>query len=326
MNIPTISAGVEAIPMIRWEAPLDDLQIGPVDAADDVADEESVVSLATRLALSLPCAGDLLEFAARPSPAAALLVRGVPIGEVGPTPPYPGAREDRWTQPELLLLAAARLLGHPIGYAPEHGGRLVQDIVPVKGSETLQVSTSSSGDLMFHTETAFHPHRPRYLLLLCLRGDPGAATTLLSVAELLAGLDAATIETLREPRFATAVDLSFLGGRRNVHGEPHCVIGGSVQDPTLLFDADLTVGLDPEACRATEAVQERIAQAHRSLVLEAGDLLVVDNARAVHGRSAYCARYDGTDRWLMRAFTVADLSPSAADRDGRIITTIFGDA
>ena len=29
-------------------------------------------------------------------------------------------------------------------------------------------------NLMFHTETAFHPHRPRYLLLLCLRGDPAA--------------------------------------------------------------------------------------------------------------------------------------------------------
>lgn len=322
MNVPTSSVGFEAIPTIGWDGPLGDLQFDPAE----LVDEESVVSIATRLALSLPCGGDLLEFAARPSPAAALLVRGVPLGEIGPTPAYPGVRDEHWTQPELLLLAAARLLGHPIGYAPEHGGRLVQDIVPVKGSETLQVSTSSSGDLMFHTETAFHPHRPRHLLLLCLRGDPGAATTLLSVTDLLAGLDAPTIETLREPRFATAVDLSFLDGRRNVHGEPHPIVGGSAQDPTLLFDADLTVGLDPGACRASEAVQERIEHAHRSLVLEAGDLLVVDNARAVHGRSAYSARFDGTDRWLMRAFTVADLSPSAPDRDGRIITTIFGDA
>ena len=46
-------------------------------------------------------------------------------------------------------------------------------------------------------------------------------------------------------------------------------------------------------------------------MLEAGDLLVVDNRRAVHGRSEFRARFDGTDRWLQRTFVVDDL---AADR------------
>ena len=41
-----------------------------------------------------------------------------------------------------------------------------------------QTSHLVDGELMFHTEAAFHPHRPRYLLLLCLRGDPAARTTL----------------------------------------------------------------------------------------------------------------------------------------------------
>ena len=35
-------------------------------------------------------------------------------------------------------------------------------------------------------------------------------------------------------------------------------------------------------------------------------------------------RYDGTDRWLLRAFVVADLAPSAGERAGRVITTVFG--
>jgi L-asparagine oxygenase len=60
------------------------------------------------------------------------------------------------------------------------------------------------------------------------------------------------------------------------------------------------------------------------VALEAGDLLVVDNAVAVHGRSPYSPRFDGTDRWLQRAFVVSDLRPSAADRHGRVITTVFG--
>ena len=57
--------------------------------------------------------------------------------------------------------------------------------------------------------------------------------------------------------------------------------------------------------------------------LRPGDLLVVDNHACIHGRSAYPARYDGTDRWLQRSFVVESLAPSAPDRRGRIIDTTF---
>ena len=78
----------------------------------------------------------------------------------------------------------ARRLGEPVGYVPEHGGRIVQNIVPTRRDADRQTSTSSRSTLMFHTETAFHPYRPRYLLLLCLRGDPAAETTMASVHDL----------------------------------------------------------------------------------------------------------------------------------------------
>ena len=58
-------------------------------------------------------------------------------------------------------------------------------------------------------------------------------------------------------------------------------------------------------------------------MLEAGDLLVVDNSVAVHGRTPFTARFDGTDRWLQRTFVVADLAASAGERDGRVIATRF---
>ncbi len=60
-----------------------------------------------------------------------------------------------------------------------------------------------------------------------------------------------------------------------------------------------------------------------SVVLEAGDLLIVDNAVAVHGpqpvHPASTAPTAGCS-----AFVVADLAPSAADRRGRVIVTEFG--
>jgi hypothetical protein len=43
------------------------------------------------------------------------------------------------------------------------------------------------------------------------------------------------------------------------------------------------------------------------VVLRPGDVLVVDNLRAVHGRRSFQARFDGNDRWLRRVSAVRDL-------------------
>jgi L-asparagine oxygenase len=269
----------------------------------------------------------LAEFGRQPRPSGALLLRGLPVGRLGATPPTPSAaaccgEKDR--ESELVLLAVARRLGEPVGYEPEHGGDLVQNIVPVATSADRQVSTSSQVELMFHTEAAFHPHRPRYLLLLCLRGDAAARTTLCSIHSALPHLAPDAIDALFEPRFRTAVDESYLHGRRNVLGPPVPVLTGERDRPAMVFDADLMVGTDEEADAALRALARIVAAHATGVVLEQGDLLVVDNAVAVHGRSPYVPRFDGTDRWLQRTFVVADLAASAAERRGRVITTAFG--
>ena len=225
---------------------------------------------------------------------------------------------------EFTLLTIARRLGQPVGYEPEHGGDLVQNIVPTETAVDRQVSTSSKVHLMFHTEAAFHPYRPRYLLLLCLRGDPSAFTTLSSIFEVLPHLASDVVEVLFQPRFRTAVDESYLHGRGNVLGAPMAVLTGDRRRPSMVFDADLMVGLDTEADDALRVLGDATSAYHTSVALEPGDLLVVDNAVAVHGRSPFEPRFDGTDRWLQRTFVVSDLAPSAADRRGRVITTHFG--
>ena len=267
----------------------------------------------------------LIDFADAADSSGATVLRGVPIGDVPATPPTPTAPTTKDLTSEMTLLTVARSLGQPVGYLPEHGGDLVQNIVPTKTNATRQTSTSSAVTLMFHTEAAFHPYRPRYLLLLCLRGDPQAATTLSSIQEVRTLLDDATWSTLFEPRFRTAVDESYLDGRVGELGPARPVLSGDRQRPSMVFDADLTHGTDPAADAALQALAEATAACNTSVVLEAGDVLVVDNTIAVHGRSPFTPRFDGTDRWLQRAFVVADLSASAADRRGRVITTTFGD-
>ncbi len=265
----------------------------------------------------------LAAFAADPGPSGMVLLRGLDVGEVPTTPPSPTAPTGKALQSELVLLAVARRLGEPVGYLPEHGGSIVQNLVPTRDAVGRQTSTSSGVDLAFHTETAFHPHRPRYLLLLCLRGDPGAATTLASIDDLLPALDDDVVAELRRPHFRTAVDESFGGSPDVPVGPARPVLDGPADDPVLCWDAELTTGETPAAAAALEALAAAVAERQRRVVLEAGDLLVVDNARCVHGRSPFTARFDGTDRWLQRSFVVEDLAPSAADRDGRVIVTDF---
>jgi L-asparagine oxygenase len=267
----------------------------------------------------------LVDFADSAHQSGALLLRGLPVGDLPPTPPTPTTPAEKDSVSEFTLLTVARRLGQPIGYEPEHGGDLIQNIVPTKAAVDRQVSTSSTVQLMFHTEAAFHPHRPRYLLLLCLRGDSAAHTTLSSIFEVLPHLPADVVDVLFQPRFRTAVDESYLDGRVNVLGAPTAVLSGNRRRPSMVFDADLMVGVDDEAEDAIRALGAATAACHTSVVLEAGDLLVVDNAVAVHGRSPFPARFDGTDRWLQRSFVVTDLITSSADRRGRVITTQFGD-
>ncbi len=266
----------------------------------------------------------LVDFADAAPQSGALVLRGVPVGSLPHTPESPTAPTVKDHVSEFVLLTVARRLGQPVGYQPEHGGDLVQNLVPTKANAHRQVSTSSGVDLMFHTEAAFHPHRPKFLLLLCLRGDANAVTTLSSIFEVLPLLPERVVETLFQPRFRTAVDESYLHGRSNVLGAPMPVLSGDRDRPTMGFDADLMVGIDEEADAALRALSAVVEQHHTGLALEAGDLLIVDNDVAVHGRSSYTPRWDGFDRWIQRSMAVTDLAPSAGERNGRVIVTHFG--
>lgn len=291
---------------------------GPVDDA----------FIAAAAAAPLPAAAEaaIAELRGGRSRRGAFVLRGVPVGTVGPTPHSPTAPTPKDSTSEASLLAVAGRLGEPVGYLPEHGGDVVQNIVPVRAQARRQTSTSSGVTLAFHTETAFHPHRPSFLVLLCVRGDPSAATTLCDVDDLIEVLPREVCDVLAEPRFGTRADESFGGGPGAPLGPPMAVLNrqlGPDGPRTLVYDEELTEGRDPAARAALDRLRTAVHEVRSSLVLEEGDLLAVDNRRCVHGRSPFRPRFDGTDRWLQRAFVVDDLASSASERVGRIITTSF---
>lgn len=282
--------------------------------------------------LSRPLRQALLRFRRFGDPAGGLLVRGVPSGPASPTPSDVRASDPAATKAAAAMSVVLAVLGEQYGFRPEHGGRLVQNILPVRGYETEQISIASAVDLECHVEMAFSDLRSDFVGLLCLREDheQGAGTTISSIDAVLPLVDARVVDVLREPRFRTRVDASFRLDVRHtgdVWADPISVLSGPALRPHVRVDFAETEGKDPDARAALVRLRKAVERARSTVLLRAGDLLIIDNHRALHGRTPFAAHYDGTDRWLLRSFVTKDLRRSEADRpaDSRIVNAGYAD-
>jgi L-asparagine oxygenase len=256
------------------------------------------------------------EFRRDSGAAGALLVRGLPIDEAT-LPPTPSAGGSA----AALLVMTACGLGDPAAFLAEKSGALVQDVVPVPGQEEFQ-GNAGSVDLKMHNENAFHPHRPDYVMLLCLRPDhervAGLSTT--SIREALPLLSPTTRDRLARPEFSTQPPPSF--GTGGGAQPAHPVLAGDLADPTVQVDFAATTALTPEAERALAELLTAFTAVARTRRMGTGDLAIVDNRTSLHGRTAFRPRYDGRDRWLQRTFAFTDLRRSRDFRpsDGYVLT------
>jgi L-asparagine oxygenase len=297
-----------------------------------VSDPEAFVSQAQRCVSCLPAeVTDCLRYFRRyGSPSGGILVRGCPVFEVPRTPEDPLLSVGTTLPAAGVLGIIVAIIGDQYGFQPELAGHIVQDIVPVAGFEKTQQSISSEADLYKHVESAFTEDRPDYVALFCLRADHDkiAGTTLSPVEAMLPRLPAGAVDFLRQPRFKTTVDASFLRGIGNtdpIYIGPIRVLTGSMSHPRIRADFAETTGLDIAAQAALDQLRQAADEAAIEIRLEPGDLLLVDNHHAFHGRTPFRARGDGADRWLLRTFVTRDLSRSEAHRpdDGRVIDTDY---
>ena len=99
------------------------------------------------------------------------------------------------------------------------------------------------------------------------------------------------------------------------------MFSGDPSRPRIRCDFAETRGLDAEAQDALDELYQVATDTIIELRLEAGDLLLIDNHDAFHGRTPFTFHRSAEDRWLLRTFITRDLSRSCADRpgDGRIV-------
>jgi L-asparagine oxygenase len=221
-----------------------------------------------------------------------------------PTPCVPGSVERAATVPATIAMLLAQQIGEVVAYRAEKEGALVQNVVPVPALARSQ-SNGGSVPLEFHTENAFHPHRPDYLGLLCLRAarQEAASTHVASVRRVLPLLAEGDRKILHEPRFTTAAPPSF---RSAGYSGPHPVLTGSPEDPDIRVDFHATSAMDGEAAATLTRLRAALTEVRTDLVLHPGDVVFLDNRLVVHGRGAFVPQYDGSDRWLHRVFVHLD--------------------
>lgn len=251
-----------------------------------------------------------------------LLIRGAPLGQIPDTPTTNNQKRGEATLLAKIQAIFVQCISEMIAYEAEGYGRLFQDIVPVKEMSNKQVSLGNS-ELEIHTEQAFSELRPDILSLACLRGDSEAKTYILPIGSVLEHLPN---ELLKEPLWKTGVDLSFkMGAVEFIEGDVRGPFPIVSPDHKFRFDQDLMKGITNESDALIKKIVD-IYYAHRcEHCLEPGDIVLVDNNRAVHGRSGFNPKYDGKDRFLIRCFSTFDFEKSeyARANGGRTISAIY---
>jgi L-asparagine oxygenase len=283
----------------------------------------------------------LLDFAKNGSDVGFVLIKNISFDNIAPELPFPIAMQLPKTPQdnnsrigETTIFARIQsilinVIAEMISYEAEGYGRLFQDIVPIKKMQDQQISVGSNTELEIHTEQAFSKLRPDILSLACIRGDLLAQTYILPVEYILNHMDEEERKMLRLPLWKTSVDLSFkLNNNEFIEGDirgPFPIISGDENDPKFVFDQDLMFGTTEKSNDLIKKIINIYYQHRNNHNLQMGEIILIDNKRAVHGRSPFYPKYDGNDRFLIRCFAVYDYEYSSYARDdgSRMVSAIY---
>lgn len=258
-------------------------------------------------------------------PSGVCIISGYEIDpdKVGATPDHwrPQADAARTLEEEIIFVLFSSLLGDVFGWAAQQDGHIIHDVLPIRGHQHVQIGTGSEQEITWHNEDAFHHCRGDYVAMMCLRNQERVPTTLVSLDKI--GLDYAGLEVLFEPRFVIRADYSHT--KEVGAGEPRAfapadgsrapekvaVLFGDRRSAFIRIDPYFMEPADDGEAQAALDRLTGLMDAHvTEVVLEPGDFCFIDNYKTVHGRRAFKARFDGTDRWLKRTNITRDLRKS----------------
>ena len=219
----------------------------------------------------------------------------------------------------LALLSIADL--EVASYASENNGALFVNLVsiPAHGKkEPGELSKKSVSAMRGHTDAVAHPlpsealltgksSSPDYVVLICLRnGD--VPTKICSLSQIMGKLSENTIEQLTLNQFTVSPQKTFKSGDVDVlFNVPVLQL-----NPLAIRFSHSNVyvsGNNNEAENALDELKVAIKESMQEFTLKAGDIALINNRTAIHGRSSPIDEYGGQSRWLLRTYSMLATTP-----------------
>lgn len=251
-----------------------------------------------------------------------LLIRNFPVDKDIKTPENNTYFYGEHTHLSKCQAIINEFIGEMVSYEAEASGRLFQDMVPNKKLINTQTSLGSKTELELHTEQAFSELRPDYLCLSCLKGDKSAKTYYLHKDQITENLTEEEIELCRKKLWNIGVDLSFI--MNGCHSDTRGPVS-ILQNDELVFDQDLMDGINDKAKQIINKIIDIYYKHRKYVVLEPGDMLLINNKKLVHGRSSFNPKFDGNDRFIIRSFIMNKIEKilNKTVNNNRMVSTKF---
>ncbi|CDH31351.1 carbon starvation induced protein CsiD [Xenorhabdus bovienii] len=245
-----------------------------------------------------------------------LFVRNlIPLIDLPPTPNNDSSpATPSWKVPAAALLGLLRFTGHTArSFLDEMGGRLCHMVMPSMNDDKSYLRSTKK--LNFHTEVVNGyfseenpaigaPLSPESFGLIGLRNPDNISTTLLPLCDVLKNLKQETIYELMKPNFTARSQSSF---DKNIEVKNIAVLNTCLNGQIgIRYSHSKLQGNNEAAQQAYEELSTVIKNSKQIMhvALSPGDALILNNRICLHGRSAISdtAKFDGTDRWLVRIY------------------------
>ncbi len=218
-----------------------------------------------------------------------------------------------------------------VSYRSENEGDLFVNLVvfpPDRGA----FADKSAGKMSGHTDGVSFPvrgHRdpendriapsPDFVCLSALRNPNQVPTMVMPLDQLMELLSKEHIDELQKPQYIIGSQLTFREGMKKILGEDLIIdnapllfaINGSwwirfSHSSTQIAETD-----KKSAQEAMDALKNACADCAIPVSLAPGDIALVNNRIALHGRSEVGKDYGGQTRWLLRTYglDISDINP-----------------
>lgn len=245
---------------------------------------------------------------------------------------------DTTIRARLVALAVAGFFSKKmISYGSENDGELFVNLVALEGAGA--VSKNSTKAMRGHTDAASFPFpgrtdpisnriapSPDVVCLLGMKNPQSVSTTLMLLHELMSDLTSEEIEQLSMPQYLIGCQRTFANGTKEILGDEHyvdranvletggegqtwvryshsSVVASGIESDDVEESSDEVAQRSP-ASAAKNHFEEACVRRARRIVINPGDVLWVNNRRALHGRTIVDQEIGGNARWLLRGYAL----------------------